>query len=290
MHEFSDRVAVITGAAGGIGLALARQALSRGMRVVLSDLDPAGLQAAARQLGSDPGRVLLHPADVSRDADVAALADAAFARFAAVHLLCNNAGVGFSRLAAEHSAADWEWVIGVNLFGVAHGIRHFLPRMQAAGAPAHVLNTASAAGLVSTPGMAAYNASKQAVVALSETLRAELQAQHSPVGVSVLCPAWVPTGIHASERARPQRFGAAAGASAASAVYAQNMEQAVRSGRLSADDIARIAFDAVARGDFYILPHRRIAQAVEQRFAEIAAAAAAPTTAAIAPQQPTQPR
>ncbi len=273
MHEFSDRVAVITGAAGGIGLALARQALSRGMRVVLSDLDDQGLRAAARQLGAPAERVLLHAADVSRDADVAALADAAFARFGAVHLLCNNAGVGFSRLATEHSAADWEWVIGVNLFGVAHGVRHFLPRMQAAGEPGHVLNTASAAGLVSTPGMAAYNASKQAVVALSETLRAELLAQQSAIGVSVLCPAWVPTGIHASERARPQRFGVAGSASGASAAYAQGMEQAVRSGRLTPDDIARIAFDAVVRGEFYILPHRRIAQAVAQRFAEIAAAA-----------------
>ena len=273
MHEFSDRVAVITGAAGGIGLALARQALARGMRLVLSDLDDRGLQAAASQLGAAADRVLLHAADVSRDADVAALADAAFARFGAVHLLCNNAGVGFSRLATEHTAADWEWVIGVNLFGVAHGVRHFLPRMQASGEPGHVLNTASAAGLVSTPGMAAYNASKQAVVALSETLRAELLAQQCAIGVSVLCPAWVPTGIHASERARPQRFGVADSASSASAAYAQGMEQAVRSGRLSADDIARIAFDAVVRGEFYILPHRRIAQAVAQRFAEIAAAA-----------------
>ena len=273
MHEFSDRVAVITGAAGGIGLALARQALARGMRLVLSDLDDRGLQAAASQLGAAADRVLLHAADVSRDADVAALADAAFARFGAVHLLCNNAGVGFSRLATEHTAADWEWVIGVNLFGVAHGVRHFLPRMQASGEPGHVLNTASAAGLVSTPGMAAYNASKQAVVALSETLRAELLAQQCAIGVSVLCPAWVPTGIHASERARPQRFGVADSASSASAAYAQGMEQAVRSGRLTPDDIARIAFDAVVRGEFYILPHRRIAQAVAQRFAEIAAAA-----------------
>ncbi|WP_018912995.1 SDR family NAD(P)-dependent oxidoreductase [Thiomonas sp. FB-6] len=274
MQEFSERVAVITGAAGGIGLALARQALARGMRLVLSDLDAAALEGAGRALGADAARLLLHPADVSRDAEVAALAQAAFARFGAVHLLCNNAGVGFSRLAAEHSAADWEWVIGVNLFGVAHGIRHFLPRMQAAGQPAHVLNTASAAGLVSTPGLAAYNASKQGVVALSETLRAELAAQRSPIGVSVLCPAWVPTAIHASSRVRPGRFGAAEPASAASAPYEQNMEHAVLAGRLSADDVARIAFEAMARGQFYIVPHARIGQAVQERFAEIAAAAA----------------
>ena len=277
MQDFSDRVAVITGAASGIGLALARQALARGMRLVLSDLDAAALEGAARSLGVDSARLLTHAADVSRDADVAALADAAFARFGAVHLLCNNAGVGFSRLAAEHGAADWEWVIGVNLFGVAHGIRHFLPRMQAAGAPAHVLNTASAAGLVSTPGLAAYNASKQAVVALSETLRAELAAQRSPIGVSVLCPAWVPTAIHASSRVRPARFGATAPATEASQPYEQGMEHAVLAGRLSADDIARIAFEAVAREQFYILPHARIGQAVQERFAEIAAAAV-PTT------------
>ncbi len=284
MQAFSDRVAVITGGAGGIGLALARQALARDMRLVLADLDAQALESARRQLGADPARVLLHAADVSRDADVAALADAAFTRFGAVHLLCNNAGVGFSRLATEHSAADWEWVIGVNLFGVAHGIRHFLPRMQAAGAPGHVLNTASAAGLVSTPGMSAYNASKQAVVALSETLRAELQAQQSPIGVSVLCPAWVPTAIHASERVRPPRFGHAGDASAASAAYAQGMEHAVQAGRLSADDIARIAFDAIAQQRFYILPHRRIAQAVAERFAQIAQAAQPQT--AVAPETP----
>ena len=273
MQDFSDRVAVITGAAGGIGLALARQALARGMRLVLSDLDRDALQAAGRALGADPARLQLHAADVSRDAEVAALAEAAFARFGAVHLLCNNAGVGFSRLAAEHSAADWEWVIGVNLFSVAHGIRHFLPRMQAAGAPAHVLNTASAAGLVSTSGLSAYNASKQGVVALSETLRAELVAQQSPIEVSVLCPAWVPTGIHASSRVRPQRYGATEPASEASRPYEQTMEHAVLAGRLSADDIARIAFEAMARGQLYILPHARIGQAVQERFAEIAAAA-----------------
>ncbi len=273
MQSFHERVAVITGAASGIGLALAREALARGMRVVLADLDGDALRLAGRSLGADPARLLLHAADVSRDAEVQGLADAAFAHFGQVHLLCNNAGVGFSRLAVEHSAADWEWVIGVNLYAAAHGIRHFLPRMQAAGQPGHVLNTASAAGLVSTPGMAAYNASKQGMVALSETLRAELLEQHSPIGVSVLCPAWVPTGIHASERVRPQRFGHADQPSEASRVYAQTMQHAVESGRLNADDIARIAFEGVARGDFYILPHRRIAQAVARRFGEIAAAA-----------------
>lgn len=274
MHDFSDRVAVITGAAGGIGQALARQALARGMRLVLSDLDAQALEAARRQLGATPARVLVHAADVARDTDVAALADAAFQRFGSVHLLCNNAGVGFSRLSSEHSAQDWEWVIGVNLFSVAHGIRHFLPRMQASGAPGHVLNTASAAGLVCTPGLAAYNASKHGVVALSETLRAELAAQRSAIGVSVLCPAWVPTGIHASARVRPARFGRSEAASPASLPYEQGMEQAVQAGRLSADDIARTAFEAVARNLFYILPHRKIEQAVQQRCAEIAAAAA----------------
>ena len=267
--DLTGGVAVITGAASGIGLALARQALARRMRLVLADIDSGALRRARSQLTAGDDELLLQTVDVSRDAEVQRLADAAYARFGSVQLLCNNAGVGFARLAAEHSAADWEWVLGVNLYGAAHGIRHFLPRMQAAGLPAHVLNTASAAGLVSLPGMAAYNASKQAVVALSETLHAELLAAASPVGVSVLCPAWVPTAIDSSERARPARHGRAAEASAGSTVYAQVLQQAVRAGRLDADAVAGIAFDAVARRQFYILPHPKIAQALAQRVSEI---------------------
>ncbi len=265
MQNFADRTAVITGAAGGIGQALARQAAARGMSLVLSDLDEDRLRQAASGLGLPSQRLLLHPADVSQEAEVAALARASFERFGAVHLLCNNAGVGFSRLLTEHQAADWGWVLGVNLLSVVHGIRHFVPRMQAQEEPGHVVNTASAAGLISSPGMAAYNVSKHGVVTLSETLYAELAEQGSDLGVSVLCPAWVPTGIADSAGHRPARFGREAGASPRSAAYAARMADAVRSGRLLPDDIARVTFEAIEHKTFYIVPHRKILQAVQQR-------------------------
>ncbi|OZB76981.1 MAG: short-chain dehydrogenase [Thiomonas sp. 14-64-326] len=265
MQIYQDNIAVITGAAGGIGLALARQAARRNMKLVLTDLDTERLHHAAASLDLPPERLLLHAADVSREADVAALADASFARFGAVHLLCNNAGVGYSRLTTEHSTADWDWVLGVNLMSVVHGIRHFVPRMQRQSEPSHVVNTASAAGLVSSPGMAAYNVSKHGVVTLSETLYAELTEQASQVGVSVLCPAWVPTGINQSARHRQPRFGTEPELTPQSAAYAQRMAQAVQSGKLTPDDIAGITFAAIEHGQFYIVPHRKILQAVELR-------------------------
>lgn len=265
MQNFHNKTAVITGAAGGIGLALARQAAARGMQLVLSDLDAARLQHAADSLALAPGRLLLQAADVSREADVAGLADASFKHFGTVHLLFNNAGVGYSRITTEHSAADWDWVLGVNLMSVVHGIRHFVPRMQQQNEPGHVVNTASAAGLVSSPGMAAYNVSKHGVVTLSETLYAELCEQQSALGVSVLCPAWVPTDIHRSGRHRQARFGTEHVPSPQSAAYALRMAQAVQSGKLTPDDIASITFSAVEQGQFYIVPHRKILQAVELR-------------------------
>ncbi len=269
MQDFDNGTAVITGAASGIGLALAKQAAARGMNLVLADLHADHLQQAAASLNLPDTRVLLQVTDVSREADVASLAAASFARFGSVHLLCNNAGVGYSRLITEHSAADWDWVLGVNLMSVVHGIRYFVPRMQQQARDSHVVNTASAAGLLSSPGMAAYNVSKHGVVTLSETLYAELAAQQSRVGVSVLCPAWVPTGIHQSGRHRQPRYGAEGDISPQSAVYAARMAQAVQAGRLTADDIARITFAAVEQGAFYIVPHRKILQGVEQRCQDI---------------------
>ena len=288
MQNFQDKTAVITGAAGGIGLALARQAAARGMKLVLTDLDVDRLQHATTSLGLPPGRLLLHAADVSREADVAALADAGFARFGAVHLLFNNAGVGCSRITTEHSAADWDWVLGVNLMSVVHGIRHFVPRMQQQNEPSHVVNTASAAGLVSSPGMAAYNVSKHGVVTLSETLYAELAEQDSLVGVSVLCPAWVPTGINQSARHRQPRFGAEPELSPQSAGYAARMAQAVQSGKLTPDDVACVAFSAVEQGQFYIVPHRKILQAVELRCQDMVQGRnPTPLTLPVSPTPPT---
>lgn len=269
MQAFANRTAVITGAASGIGLALAQRAARAGMRLVLADIEADRLAEAARTLSVPAGAVLTRVADVSRAEDIAALADAAFERFGAVHLLCNNAGVGLTRLAWEMTSADWEWVLGVNLLSVAHAIRHFVPRMLAQSGDGHIVNTASAAGLVSTPAMGAYNVSKHGVVTLSETLYAELRAHGAKIGVSVLCPAWVPTAIHTSERNRPARFGAAQAPSAASAAHQARIGQAVKSGRLTADDMAEAVFEAVAAGRFYVIPHARIKEAVRLRMEDI---------------------
>jgi NAD(P)-dependent dehydrogenase (short-subunit alcohol dehydrogenase family) len=269
MKQFRDRTAVITGAASGIGLELARRAAAEGMNLVLADIEAAKLDVAAASLGIDADRILARRTDVSREDEIVALADAAFARFGGVHLLCNNAGVGLTRVTWEHSTADWEWVLGVNLWSVIHGIHHFLPRMLEQADEGHIVNTSSVAGLLSTPGMAAYNVSKHGVVTLSETLYGELLAARAKVGVSVLCPAWVPTGIHDSSRNRQDRFGSAAPAAGLSAAYEERMGQAVKSGRLNAADMATEVFTAVAEGRFYVIPHRKINNAITLRTDDI---------------------
>lgn len=269
MKQFRDRTAVITGAASGIGLELAKRAAAEGMQLVLADIEYARLETAAATLGLPAARLLLQKTDVSREDDVAALAAAAFARFGSVHLLCNNAGVGLTRVTWEHSTADWEWVLGVNLWSVIHGIHHFLPQMLEQGDEGHIVNTSSVAGLLSTPGMAAYNVSKHGVVTLSETLYGELTAAKAKVGVSVLCPAWVPTGIHQSARNRQDRFGTAAPAAGLSAAYEERMGQAVKSGRLTAADMANEVFAAVGEGRFYVIPHRKINNAIQLRMDDI---------------------
>ncbi len=269
MKSFSERTAVITGAASGIGLELARRAAREGMNLVLADIEFAQLETAAATLELPAERLLLQKTDVSRETEIAALADAAFARFGGVHLLCNNAGVGLTRVTWEHSTADWEWVLGVNLWSVIYGIQHFLPKMLEQSDEGHIVNTSSVAGLLSTPGMAAYNVSKHGVVTISETLFGELLAAKAKVGVSVLCPAWVPTGIHQSARNRQERFGTAASAGGLSAAYEERMAQAVNAGRLGAADMANAVFDAVGEGRFYVIPHRKINNAIQLRTDDI---------------------
>jgi NAD(P)-dependent dehydrogenase (short-subunit alcohol dehydrogenase family) len=269
MKHFHDRTAVITGAASGIGLELARRAAAEGMNLVLADIEFARLEESAATLELPAGRLLLQKTDVSREAEIAALADAAFARFGGVHLLCNNAGVGLTRVTWEHSTADWEWVLGVNLWSVIHGVKHFLPKMLEQADEGYIVNTSSVAGLLSTPGMAAYNVSKHGVVTLSETLYGELLAAKAKVGVSLLCPAWVPTGIHQSSRNRQDRFGSAAPAAGLSAAYEERMGQAVKSGRLTAADMAGAVFDAVCENRFYVIPHRKINNAIQLRLEDI---------------------
>ncbi len=269
MKEFRGRTAVITGAASGIGLELARRAAAEGMKLVLADIDAERLEAAVAGLGVAPADVLAQRTDVSREDDVKALADAAFERFGGVHLLCNNAGVGLTRVSWELSTADWNWVLGVDLWSVIHGVQHFVPRMLQQAEGGHVVNTSSVAGLLSTPGMAAYNVAKHGVVTLSETLYGELLAAKAKVGVSLLCPAWVPTAIHESARNRQQRFGEARPAEGLSAAYEQRMANAVKSGRLTATDMANEVFAAVMEERFYVIPHRKINNAIQLRMDDI---------------------
>ena len=269
MKEFEGKTAVITGAGGGIGLALVEHAAQLGMNVVLADVDETALNAAVARLGLPESRVLALKTDVRRAEHIKALADASYAKFGAVHVLCNNAGVALARVTWEHTQADWEWILQVNLWSVVHGISEFLPRMKAQGGPACIVNTASAAGLVSNPGMAAYNVSKHGVVTLSETLQLELQLAQSELQVCLLCPAWVPTGIGRSERNRPSDVAETLPLEGMSAKLAQRIGKAIASGHLTAADMARETFDAIAEKRFYVIPHRNINTPVEARMREI---------------------
>lgn len=259
-----DKVAVITGAASGIGREIAKRCAEEGMKLVLSDVDIGGLDETAAM--SDGAESICVECDVTDPRSVDAMASAAYARFGAVHLLFNNAGVIVSGPLWSSTLEDWKWVMDVNLMGVVHGIRSFVPRMRAAGEQAHIVNTASLAGLTTVPGLGAYCASKHAVVAFTECLHHDLRAENSPIGVSVLCPAFVPTGIAHSERNRPAKL---AQTSIDAASYGERTAKAVQSGKLSATAIANMTIDAVKAGDFYIVTHAKSKAAVETRMADI---------------------
>jgi len=274
MKDFANKVAVITGGASGLGREFANTAAGLGMKLVLADVQQDALDRATAELEAGGADVLAMLCDVRKGEQVQALADAAMARFGAVHLLFNNAGVGSGGLIWENSVADWEWVLGVNVWGVIHGVRIFTRLMLACAArdpqfEGHIVNTASMAGLLNAPAMGVYNVSKHAVVSLSETLYHDLQLVEAPIGASVLCPYFVPTGISQSHRNRPADVGMTAGPTA-SQVAAQAMTvKAVESGKVSAADVARIAFDAIRDGQFYIYSHPGALGGVAERMEEI---------------------
>jgi len=258
MELTQGQTAVVTGAASGIGLALARELVGAGLQVVLADVEEGPLRAAVAELGAGGAAVLGVPTDVSDGAQVDALARQVVDAFGPVHLLCNNAGVGGGGLIAELGEADWAWVLGVNLWGVIHGLRAFLPGMLAHGQPAHVVNTASVLGLITAPFTGPYAASKFAVEAITETLFHELAMTGSPVGVSVLCPGWVRTRIAESDRNRP------AGMAPRSGPLRDGLAEVVSHG-MPPELVARAVLEAVRERRFYVLTHPEITVNIEAR-------------------------
>ena len=273
LTDFKGKTAVLTGAASGFGLECARIGASLGMNLVLVDVQQDALDKAAAEVQASGAAVLALRVDVSKAAEMEALGRAVRQRFGAPHFVFNNAGVGAGGLIWENTTQDWEWVIGVNLMGVAHGIRVFTPMMLEAAArdpsyQGHIVNTASMAGLLNAPNMGIYGASKHAVVSMSETLYQDLSLVTQQVGASVLCPFFVPTGITQSHRNRPTDMAAAK--PTRSQLIGQAMsDKAVGSGKVTAAEVAQMVFDAIAANQFYIYSHPKAIASVQTRMEDI---------------------
>lgn len=264
MRELKGRTAVITGAGSGIGAALARRAAAEGMNVVLADIQLVEAAAVAEEIGTD--RALAVHCDVADEASVTALADAAYARFGSVDLLCNNAGIvpgGRHRRVWEYTPGDWHWSIGVNLYGVVHGLRTFVPRMIAQGTPAHILNTASVAGMVSGSGSACYGAAKHAVVRATEALYAGLREEQVPIGVTMLCPGLVRTRIYDAERLRPAEFADAAPQAESAELDA--MREDLYRNATTPEEAADMAFRGILDDQLYVFTTIAFDEAIAAR-------------------------
>ena len=272
IKDFAGKTAVITGAGSGFGLELARLAAQRGMRLALVDVQADALERATTALRSAGTDVLSFALSVAHAPAMQTMAQAVYAHWGAPHLVFNNAGVGAGGLIWENSVQDWEWVMGVNLMGVAHGVRLFVPMMLAAAQQdarwaGHVVNTASMAGLLNPPNMGVYNVSKHAVVALSETLYHDLSLVTEQIGTSVLCPYFVPTGISQSHRNRPESE--ASRPTTSQKVGQVMMDKAVQGGKVTAAEVAQRTFEAIESGQFYIYSHPQALRAVQERMQDI---------------------
>ena len=273
IDNFKGKTAVLTGAGSGFGLECARIGARLGMHLVLVDVQQDALDKAEAELTAQGAQVLARKVDVANAKAMELLAADVQQRFGAPHLVFNNAGVGAGGLVWENSVADWEWVLGVNLWGVVHGVRLFTPMMLAAAKadPAyqgHIVNTASMAGLLTPPNMGIYNVTKHAVVSLTETLYQDLQLVSDQVSASVLCPYFVPTGISQSHRNRPETLSAEKPTASQLIGQAQS-DKAVGSGKVSAAEVAQKVFDAVAQGQFYIYSHPQALGNVQSRMEAI---------------------
>jgi NAD(P)-dependent dehydrogenase (short-subunit alcohol dehydrogenase family) len=256
VDAFKDKVAVVTGGGSGIGRALALGLAREGARVVVADVDEAAMEAVAREARGHGVETLAVPTDVTHLEQVQALAEQAWKAFGAVHVLCNNAGVAAWGGLEKATHRDWQWVLGVNLWGVIHGIEAFVPRMIAGGQGGHIVNTASMAGLIASQGLGVYNTSKYAVVGLSETLAKDLRPYG--VGVSVLCPMGVETRIRESERNRPAALRNAPGTGTPA------VELIGRS--LPPEVVADMVLDAIRRGELYVITHDEGLEPLRRRF------------------------
>lgn len=266
MQELAGKTAFITGGASGIGFALAKAALGEGMRVVIVDVDANALQQAEVALAGANTELLALQLDVTDRDQYAEIAAQVEQRFGAVHLLCNNAGVYRGGALDQVSFEDWDWVLGVNVGGVVNGVQTFANKMKGQG-EGHIVNTASMAGMISSPGLGVYNTSKFAVVGLSEALQVEL-AEHN-VGVSVLCPGMVRTRILESERTRPESFLPSEQSSEVAAQQQSSIMQAAMETGIDADEVAGMVLDGVKANRFYLFPHPELKSAVVARFDNI---------------------
>ena len=273
MNDLKNKTAVLTGAGSGFGLACARMGAALGMNLVLVDVQQDALDQVSQELTAAGAPVLARRVDVSKAVEMDALGAAVKARFGAPHFVFNNAGVGAGGLIWESTAADWDWVLGVNVMGVAHGVRVFTPMMleaarQDAAYQGHIVNTASMAGLVNAPNMGIYNVSKHAVVSLSETLYQDLALVTEQISAAVLCPFFVPTGISQSHRNRPPSEVSVQ--ATRSQMMGQAMsDKAVSSGKVSAEEVARLVFEALKTRQFYIYSHPKAIGTVQTRLEDI---------------------
>lgn len=264
MKDLEGRVAVVTGAASGIGLALAQSFGERGMKVVVADVERGPLADAEALLRARGTETLAVPTDVSKSEQVEALAQKACDSFGAVHVVCNNAGVAVSGASWQVPLSDWEWCLGVNLWGVIHGIRAFVPRMIAQGS-GHVVNTASIAGVLAVPFVAPYCATKHAVVAISESLHHELALTTAgKVRVSVVCPSWVKTKIADSKRNGPAPTAGARVPSALEQITGTRIRAAVAGG-MTPEQVAQRVLSAITADRFWVLTHPERNEAILRR-------------------------
>ncbi|PQA78341.1 SDR family oxidoreductase [Rhodoferax sp. TS-BS-61-7] len=274
ISNFQGKTAVLTGAGSGFGLECARIGAKLGMNLMLADVQQDALDKTVAEMQAAGAPVLAMKVDVSKAEQVEALGAATLARFGAPHFVFNNAGVGAGGLIWENTAKDWEWVLGVNVMGVAHGVRVFTPMMLEAAAKdpgwtGHIVNTASMAGLLNAPNMGIYNVSKHAVVALSETLYQDLALVTDQISASVLCPFFVPTGISQSQRNRPDADAAPAQPTRSQLIGQAMTDKAVGSGKVTAAEVAQRVFDAIAANQFYIYSHPKAIGSVQTRLEDV---------------------